>query len=244
VASLIQGYKMSALTKQDLVNPALDNHYQVYISGMPKALQDLLNSEKYGKLEKDWYNQYVGVLCTEATLPTSSFATAEVKDNFQGITQQFAHTRLYVDSEFTFYVDKKYKMLKFFEGWMDYISGTIHHTKTPETNTRGYYRKFNYPLGDPTSSSQKATGGYKVDTLSITKFEKDFQTSKDYLTYEFVNAFPKGMTSMQVKYGSAELLKVSVQFGYDRYIVSHGLPQRGNNSIGANDLIGTGSNIA
>ncbi len=96
---------MSALTKQDLVNPALDNHYQVYISGMPKALQDLLNSEKYGNLEKDWYNQYVGVLCTEATLPTSSFATAEVKDNFQGITQQFAHTRLYVDSEFTFYVD-------------------------------------------------------------------------------------------------------------------------------------------
>ena len=113
-------------------------------------------------------------------------------------------------------------MLKFFEGWMDYISGTIHHTTTPETNTRGYYRKFNYPLGDTTSPSQKATGGYKVDTLSITKFEKDFDVADSFLTYEFVNAFPKGMTSMPVKYGSAELLKVSVQFAYDRYVVNHG----------------------
>jgi hypothetical protein len=222
VASLIQKYKMSALNRQDLVNPALDNHYQVYISGIPRALCDLLNTEKYGNLEDDWVNRNVGMLCSEATLPTSSFATAEVKDNFQGINQQFAHTRIYVDSEFTFYVDANYKMLKFFEGWMDYISGTIHHTTTPETNTRGYYRKFNYPLGDTTSSSQKATGGYKVDTLSITKFEKDFDVADNFLTYEFVNAFPKGMTSMPVKYGSAELLKVSVQFAYDRYVVNHG----------------------
>ena len=46
--------------------------------------------------------------------------------------------------------------------------------------------------------------------------------SDNFLTYEFVNAFPKGMTSMPVKYGAAELLKVSVQFAYDRYVVNHG----------------------
>jgi hypothetical protein len=62
-------------------------------------------------------------LCADATLPTSSFATSEVKDNFQGINQQFAHTRLYIDSDFTFYVDYNYNMIKFFEGWMDYVSG-------------------------------------------------------------------------------------------------------------------------
>ena len=218
--AVIQNFKMGILNGSDVTKPSLDNQYQVFISGVPTAITNYLTKE-YG-VDSKWPTRNVGMLCSEAVLPTSSFATAEVKDNFQGINQQFAHTRIYVDSEFTFYVDANYKMLKFFEGWMDYISGTIHHTTTPETNTRGYYRKFNYPLGDTTSSSQKATGGYKVDTLSITKFEKDFDVADNFLTYEFVNAFPKGMTSMPVKYGAAELLKVSVQFAYDRYVVNHG----------------------
>ena len=34
-----------------------------------------------------------GILCSDASLPTSSYATAEVKDNFMGIPQQFAHTK-------------------------------------------------------------------------------------------------------------------------------------------------------
>ena len=218
--AVIQNFKMGILNGSDVTRPSLDNQYQVFISGVPTAITNYLTKE-YG-VDSKWPTRNVGMLCSEAVLPTSSFATAEVKDNFQGINQQFAHTRIYVDSEFTFYVDANYKMLKFFEGWMDYISGTIHHTTTPETNTRGYYRKFNYPLGDTTSPSQKATGGYKVDTLSITKFEKDFDVADNFLTYEFVNAFPKGMTSMPVKYGAAELLKVSVQFAYDRYVVNHG----------------------
>ena len=81
----------------------------------------------------------------EATLPTSSFATAEVKDNFQGIINSL-HTRIYVDSEFTFYVDTNYKMLKFLRvGWIIFLERFS--KPLPETNTRGYYRKFNYPLG-------------------------------------------------------------------------------------------------
>ena len=39
-----------------------------------------------------------------------------------GIPQEFAHTRLYTDIDFTFYVDNDYNNLKVFEGWMDFIS--------------------------------------------------------------------------------------------------------------------------
>jgi len=34
-----------------------------------------------------------------------------------------------------------------------------------------------------------------------------------------MNAFPKGLTSIPVSYGSADLLKVTVTFNYDRYVV-------------------------
>ena len=39
-----------------------------------------------------------------------------------GISQEFAHTRLYTDFDFTFYVDNDYNNLRFFEGWIDFIS--------------------------------------------------------------------------------------------------------------------------
>ena len=205
---------MGILNRQDLTNPSLDNQYQVFISGIPKAISNYLINEY--DVDSRWPVENVGLLCSDASLPTSSFATAEVKDNFQGISEQYAHTRLYVDSDFTFYVDTNYKMIKFFEGWMDWISGT--DQKVPNTNDRSYYRRFNYPKGSPTSDS-KNDCGYKAATLSITKFEKDFKTSKNYLQYDFVNSFPKSMTSMPVKYGAADLLRVTVSFAYDRYIM-------------------------
>ena len=53
--------------------------------------------------------------------------------------------------------------------------------------------------------------------MTITKFEKNIEST---LLYEFVNAFPKSITSMPVTYGAAELLKITVTFNYDRYIVT------------------------
>ena len=39
------------------------------------------------------------------------------------------------------------------------------------------------------------------------------------MRYQFINAFPKAMSSVPVSYGSAEILKVTVSFNYDHYIV-------------------------
>ena len=58
---------------------------------------------------------------------------------------------------------------------------------------------------------------YKCDTMSITKFEKNIERT---LLYEFVNAFPKSITSLPVTYGTADLLKVTVSFNYDRYVMT------------------------
>ena len=59
--------------------------------------------------------------------------------------------------------------------------------------------------------------------LEITKFEKNLN-SKDPvrgrtrpLTYTFIDAFPKAISSMPVSYEASDLLKCSVTFAYTRY---------------------------
>ena len=68
-----------------------------------------------------------------------------------------------------------------------------------------YYRRMMWP------------DDYKCNTMSITKFEKDYGRSIHYL---FINAFPKLVTAVPVSYGAADILRVSVSFNYDRYVIN------------------------
>jgi|TARA_R100000234_G_C4972457_1_gene166872 hypothetical protein len=206
VSGLISNYKMTALTKMDISKVSLNNQYQVNISGITADLKGYLG--RYYNIPNNYASGGdIGIMCAEATLPTSSFATSEVKDNFHGVNQQFAHTRIYIDSDFSFYIDDNYNVLKFFEGWMDYISGDD-NSEFRRDDDVNYYRRFNYPM----NTDRKI--GYKCGSLTISKFEKNFGKS---IKYSFINAFPKAMISIPVQYGGADLLKVNVQFAYDRY---------------------------
>jgi len=195
--------------KEIIGNPALTNNYLVEIPQLSTNMVDNNNSNlanhilTYGRLTDDQFvSRKLGLLCSDASLPTSSYATAEVKSNFVGVTQEFAHTRLYADTDFTFYVDKNYDSIKFFEAWMDYISGA----GRPQSTGNGYFRRMAYP------------DYYKVSEMSITKFERNIVGT--ILEYKFINAFPKSMTAIPVGYGAADLLKVTVSFNYDRYIMN------------------------
>ena len=202
-------------------NLSLSNNYLTIVSP-PPGLE--------GKIDIQ-----LPLLCSSASLPGSTFATSEVKDNYVGITQEFAHTRLYTDIDFTYYVDSEYRTLRFFEDWMNYVSGgkpfdtllkdyafqigdvsgaeeAIREIAQIDDNAAGVspisgnlYRRFNYPKN------------YK-SYVEIIKFEKDFNVkSKRYLTYKFVNAFPKSLSATPVSYGPSELLQVTVTMNYDRY---------------------------
>jgi hypothetical protein len=206
--SLVKKITMSQV-KDFVGNLAQTNYYLVNIPLTSKLKEHF--SRNYQDIDLPTINNFVsdklGFLCSEATLPVTSYATAEVKDNFMGIPQEFAHTRLYTDMDLTFYVDSNYTMLRFFEGWMDYISGGNIPGEEPAAATLlnpDIYRRFNFPEF------------YKCQNMTIRKFERDF--SKE-LKYTFVNAFPKGLTSMPVSYGPADLLKVTVTFNFDRYVV-------------------------
>jgi len=208
---------VKAITTRDIREligqPALTNNYLVYIPEISSTTGNNQNLgkhiENYGRLtDGEFLKRKIGLLCSEASLPTSSYATAEVKGNFVGVTQEFAHTRLYADTDFTFYVDKNYDSLKFFEAWMDYISGGGEVAQSDDLKRPGYFRKMAYP------------DYYKVSEMSITKFERDIKNiNNEYIKYTFINAFPKSMAAVPVAYGAAELLKVTVSFNYDRYII-------------------------
>ena len=65
----------------------------------------------------------------------------------------------------------------------------------------------------------------------ISKFEKNLDRA---LSYQFINAFPKSITPIPVTYGSADILKVSVSFNYDRYVVNRRRRQPSLLSFGSN----------
>ena len=145
-------------------NLAQTNHYQVDFSSLSTfGGQGLLGyiEDKFG-VNLDFISRDSGLLCSEASLPGTSLATAEVKDNFMGISQEFAHTRLYTDFDFTFYVDNDYNNLRFFEGWIDFISSGSEISDGARPSQSNYYRRMRYP------------DSYKCQTISITKFEKNF----------------------------------------------------------------------
>lgn len=196
---------------------ATSNYYQFFISdgwvdraGFPTYLSRPEVQQRYG-INYRTFQQTLGLLCSGATLPASSYATSEIKDNFMGVTQEFAHTRMYTDIDVEFYIDRDYQVLGFFEAWMDYISGGGEEPQVVATNNsfqRGYYRRMNYP------------DFYKTDGIYIKKFEKDWRTTgARNISYQLINAFPKSMSSIPISYGGAELLKVSLTLNYDRHII-------------------------
>jgi hypothetical protein len=191
---------------------ARSNLYEVSIKPPSKEFSAFLEAgTQYGQIKfTSEFGNTLGLLCSEASLPTSSYATAEVKDNYMGVAQEFAHTRINTDIDFTFYIDRQYKVLGFFEAWMDYISGGSQATQQQGNGdpSVAYYRRFNYPKY------------YKTDSIFIKKFERDFAASgATNVSFQLVNAFPKSVTAIPVAYGEAEIMKITVTINYDRYIM-------------------------
>ena len=198
----IKPYNLSIA--KNIIGPlAQTNHFLVTFSSLTPTFESYLSKYTGIRSVKNFLSRNLGILCSDASLPTSTLATAEVKDNFMGVPQQFAHTRFYTDISYSFYIDEDYTLLKIFEGWMEYISSGAN--ADVDQDHRAYYRRMKYP------------DSYKCNTMYINKFEKNYKRT---LRYRFVNVFPKSINAIPVQYGTADILKVSVNFNYDRYIVN------------------------
>ena len=190
--------------KPTLTNLAQTSHYEVRFGRAVGGLGSYLR--KRG-VDKRFIAGDMGLLCSQASLPTSSLATANITGAYTGITEKFAHSRIYVPINLTFYVDKEYKVIKFLEHWMEYTAGGTHAPGGrigPVTQSKSnYYVRMQYP------------DDYRMEETKIMKFERDYSNN---LEYTFFNLFPQNLSAVQVGYDASKILTASCAFEYTRYV--------------------------
>tara|TARA_B100000424_G_C22846850_1_gene451669 strand:+ start:31 stop:942 length:912 start_codon:yes stop_codon:yes gene_type:complete len=181
---------------------ALDNKYQVFME--PNL--NVFNAAARAGISRRFVDEDLGLYVSDAVLPGSSFADVEVSGDRQGITERMPFKRIYDDVTLTFMVDKDYKVLKYFEAWMQLIN-PLHGDIDGKAHNQ--VMTLNYPKD------------YKC-TMSIVKFNKDyFRRGGAYVYYCFVRSWPLSISSVPVNYDSGSVLKLNVTFRYERYVMEN-----------------------
>jgi hypothetical protein len=197
--------------KSKLLRPATTSHFECDFI-IPGDVGNFLTARQI-IYDKD----IIDLSCCDASLPGSTLQTATLTDSYTGVTENYAYRRAYDNrADFSFYVDYNprktpYSVIEVFENWIAYAAG--------EDNERGqknpnYFYRVNFPTN------------YIAKELRIRKFEKDYSK---YLQYTFINAFPQSIASMPVSYEGSQVLKCTVSFSYQRYVIENatgpGLPK-------------------
>ena len=182
-------------------NLAQTSHFQVIFGGLHGAL---LSHLYIRGISPRFIAEDAGLLCHSASLPGTSFATADINNNFTGVNERVAHRRIFTEIGLEFYVDRDYRQLKFIEHWMEFISSGSGADPTRE----GYYFRMQYPEA------------YKCNTTKIIKFDRDYNRE---LEYNFFGLFPLALNSTPVSYNGSDILRISATFNYERYICGKAL---------------------
>lgn len=182
------------------MNVATSNHFEFGIRAFPIPLLNYVQ-QREPLLTRNFLGRELGLMCKGAELPGATFATAQVKGNYMGISQKYAHTRIFTESSFTFMVDSQYRVLKFFQLWQEFMSSG----SEASPDKKAYYYRMRYP------------DQYKCSQMVLSKFDRDHFQKIDYT---YINAFPINITPTAVDYSANnKILEISVTFNYDRFIM-------------------------
>ena len=157
--------------------------------------------------------RWISMMCDEATLPGSQFATGQVNGIYTGSGQfNYPHTRMYNDLTLSWICDANMTPLKFVNTWMDAIYDDghtlINQSKAENVEKRARSRtvRMNFP------------DEYTMQ-CSILKAEKnkDSELGRPSIRYVLEGVFPYSVDSTPVSAGSSQLVKVSANFYYERW---------------------------
>ena len=168
---------------------------------------NVYNAAARAGISRRFIDEDLGLYASEAVLPGSSFADVEVSGDRQGITERMPFKRIYDDVTLTFMVDREYKVLKYFEAWMQLIN-PLHGQAGGKADNQ--IMTLNYPKD------------YKC-TMSVVKYNKDYfkRSNPSYVYYCFIRSWPLSISSVPVNYESGSILKLNVTFRYERYVMEN-----------------------
>lgn len=207
-----------SVIKSRLLNLSQTSLYRLTIP-VPQLVAQKASSKGVSYIDID----NISLLCNEASLPGSALATHDVTNDYPGVTEKMVYRRLYDETlDLTFYVDRSYKVVEFFEAWINFITGVDQNFSREAYKSPYVFHRMSYP------------DDYKIN-MYLTKFEKDQYAggSSTTLDYTFVSAFPISIQAMPVTYEPSQILKCSVSFSFIRYVMErNGSP---NNFVGVRD---------
>jgi hypothetical protein len=193
--ALPNGVRTSDL-KSRIMHLAQTSVYQIKLSPPPEVI-GLMNTRGFN-FNLDSPN--IELLCNSVSLPGTSLQTAEVINNYAGVTEKMVNRRSFdTTMTMTFYVDRNYKVIDFFESWMDWISN---QTDTSAYKTEYASYRMNYPVT------------YRGQVF-ISKFEKDGYGTAN--SYTLVGAYPISINSTPLSYSASQIMEYTVNFTFLRY---------------------------
>ena len=196
--------------KSTILNSAQTSHFEVEIIPNPRVrnwmLERAAGSSNKGNariVSSDFFDNDLKLACHQASLPGSSFATHELNNKSHNTTRKNVYRKTFDQTtSFSFYVDKEYDILHFFENWMSFM---MNEDEERTFNPHSSYRA-NFPAY------------YKSSGISITKFERDY--AGEVMVYTFLDAYPSSINTMQLDYSGSQTLSVTVEFTFTRYVTS------------------------
>ena len=166
--------------------------------------------------------EIIEYFCDEAQLPNTNTATGSQVGLYTGLgSVDYAHTLVYTEVQLSFLLDANLEALKFLNNWHSYIfsGGT------------GGYSDDNMPLDAGVGPQLKLENRvtrlrYKNEytgTIRIIKAEMGGNDSQERQSIEYVleKAYPYQIDAVPLQFGTAQLLRVTGQFKYQRHYVIH-----------------------
>lgn len=193
---------------------AKTSHFQVEFDGFSSELNDYFREES---ISKDDIRD-IGLLCHNTNLPKNSSTSFETIGNRTGIIEKFASYKMYDQSiVMTFYVDKEYKVIKFFEAWRSFIHGTDRGVfYSADFNNGGDGAKYVVNIDDNSYFvNNRYPDEYKSQSTFLYKFDNDYQY---VIAYEYRGLYPESIVETPLNYSNSDVLKLTISFRVDRII--------------------------
>ena len=153
--------------------------------------------------------EIVEYFCDEVQLPNINTATASQNGLYTGLgSVDYPHTRVFTELQISFLLDANLEALKFLNDWYFFI-----FNETPIEKGVGAQ----FELENRTTRVR-----YKNEyaaTIRIIKAEMGGNDSTERQSIEYVleKAYPYAIDAVPLQFGTAQLLRVTAQFKYQRH---------------------------